>query len=68
MCDFDYEVSHKCQFGVHFEGSYSRPPGVTDCGEPAPYRGWWGDGSDALWLCETHLQEILAKEVCFETA
>jgi len=54
--DFDYEVIAKCNWGV--PDSHSSPEGISDCGEPALYRGWWDDGVK-MPLCQVHLGLIL---------
>lgn len=56
---FDYEVPHRCEFGVPAQTIEQ----VTDCSQPAPYYIWWLDyDTDGLWVCEKHFQLILEHE------
>lgn len=53
---FDYEVEHTCRYDV----SDTNEP--CDCGEPAPYKVWWGNSPDVMWLCSEHFNRIHAIE------
>lgn len=50
MSDWDYEIPHRCEYGVEVRG-YPHP---VDCEEPAPVLVQFDDGAK-MWVCVSHL-------------
>ena len=54
---FDWEIPHTCTFEIidKFNNSHS-------CGEPAAYYVWWDEYEKGEWVCQEHLDYMIASE------
>ena len=64
---FNYKYLGKCQFGVY--DKYNADNGfVSNCDEPAMAIVWWdNNGSNQIYVCQKHLEEIEKSEAIHNT-